>query len=49
MKSNGWVIISAYSTKEAYNEKSCAIYSERTKAFKEGFIGKVDENGTFSE
>jgi hypothetical protein len=49
MKSNGWIIISAYSTKEAYNEKSCAIYSERTKAFKEGFIGKVDENGTFSE
>ena len=49
MKSEGWVIISAYSTNEAYKEKSCATYSERTKAFKEGYLGKVDENGIFSE
>ena len=49
MKSEGWVIISAYSTKDAYKEKSCATYSERTKAFKEGYLGKVDENGIFSE
>lgn len=49
MKSEGWVIISAYSTNEAYKEKSCATYSERTKAFKEGYLGKVDENGLFSE
>lgn len=49
MKSEGWLIISAYSTKEAFNEKSCAPYSERSSAFKEGFIGKVDENGMFSE
>ena len=49
MKSEGWLIISAYSTKEAYKEKSCAVYSMRSKAFKEGYLGKVDENGTFSE
>ena len=49
MKSEGWVIISAYSTNEAYKEKSCATFSARTKAFKEGYLGKVDENGTFSE
>jgi hypothetical protein len=49
MKSEGWVIISAFSTNEAYKEKSCATYSERTKAFKEGYLGKVDENGIFSE
>ena len=49
MKSEGWLIISAYSTKEAYKEKSCAEYSMRSKAFKEGYLGKVDENGIFSE
>jgi hypothetical protein len=49
MKSEGWVIISAFSTNEAYKEKSCATYSKRTKAFKEGYLGKVDENGIFSE
>jgi hypothetical protein len=49
MKSEGWVIISAYSTKEAYKEKSCATYSNRSKAFKEGFLGKVDKNGKFYE
>lgn len=49
MKSEGWVIISAYSTQEAYKEKNCATYSKRSKAFKEGFLGKVDENGKFYE
>jgi hypothetical protein len=49
MKSEGWIIISAYSSQEAYNEKSCAEYSMRSKAFKEGYLGKVDEKGTFSE
>jgi hypothetical protein len=49
MKSEGWLIISAYSTKEAFYEKSCAPYSARSLAFKEGYLGKVDENGTFSE
>jgi hypothetical protein len=49
MKSEGWVIISAYSTNQAYKEKSCATYSERTKAFKEGYLGKIDEFGKFSE
>lgn len=47
MKSEGWIIISAYSTKEAYEEKSCAPYAERSIAFKEGFLGKVDEEGNF--
>lgn len=48
-KSKGWLIISAYSTKEAFKEKSCAPYSERSKAFQDGFLGKVDENGNFYE
>jgi len=49
MKSEGWLIISAFSTKDAYKERSCAPFAERPKAFKEGYIGKVDENGNFSE
>lgn len=49
MKSEGWVIISAYSTKDAYKEKSCASFTNRSKAFKEGFLGKVDENSNFYE
>ena len=49
MKSEGWVIISGYSTQAAFNEKSCAPYATRSKGFKEGYLGKVDENGVFSE
>jgi hypothetical protein len=47
MKSEGWLIISAFSTKEAYRDRSCD--PNRTKAFKDGYLGKVDENGHFSE
>ena len=49
MKAEGWIIISAFSTKDAYQERNCAPYEERYKAFKEGYLGKVDENGVFSE
>ena len=47
MRSQGWVIISAFSTTDAYKQRSCAAYPDRPKAYKEGFIGKVDENGNF--
>lgn len=49
LKKEGWVIVSAYSSSEAYNEKSCASLPMRTKAFKDGYIGKIDENGAFSD
>ena len=49
MRSEGWLIISAFSTKEAYEDRSCAPFPERTEAFNVGYLGKVDENGKFSE
>jgi hypothetical protein len=49
MKSEGWVIISAYSNKDAYKEKSCESYPNRPIAFKVGYLGKIDENGNYSE
>jgi hypothetical protein len=49
MKAKGWYIISAYTTVGAFKEKSCMPYEKRPKAFKEGYIGKVDEFGVFSE
>lgn len=49
MKAKGWHIISAYSSIDAYKESSCEPYEKRTKAYKEGFIGKVDEFGKFNE
>lgn len=49
MKSEGWHIISAYASKEAFNEKSCAVYEQRSPGFKAGYLGKVDEEGKFSE
>lgn len=49
MKAKGWHIISAYSSVNAFKEKSCEPYAKRSKAYKEGFIGTVDEFGKFSE
>ena len=49
MKSERWTMVSAYATKEAYNRKSCAPYSQRQKAYKEGFIGGINELGKFYE
>ncbi len=49
MKAKGWHIISAYTSVDAYKEKNCAPYEKRSKAYKEGYIGKVDELGQFSE
>lgn len=49
MKSERWTMVSAYATKEAYNQKSCAPYSQRQKAYKEGFIGGINEFGKFYE
>lgn len=49
MKAKGWYIISAYTSVDAYKEKSCDPYEKRSKAYKEGYIGKVDEFGQFSE
>ncbi len=49
MKEKGWVIISAYVNKNAYSEKSCAPYSKRSKSFKEGYLGKINGDGEFSD
>lgn len=47
MKKEGWVIISAFSTREAYIERSCDSFPNRTSAFKIGYLGKVDLDGKF--
>ena len=47
MKTEGWVIISAFSTKEAFNQRTCDSFPDRAPAFKAGYIGKIDEDGKF--
>lgn len=47
--SEGWLTVSAFSTKEAHKEKSCAEFNKRSTVFKLGYIGKIDENGQFSD
>ncbi len=47
LHSEGWLTVSAFSTKEAHKEKSCAEFNKRSTAFKLGYIGKIDENGQF--
>jgi hypothetical protein len=47
MKTEGWVIISAFSTKDAFNQRSCDSFPDRAPAFKTGYIGKIDEDGKF--
>lgn len=49
MKKEGWVIISAFSTKEAFKERSCDSFPDRAPAFKAGYLGKIDLNGQFYE
>ncbi len=49
MKKEGWVIISAFSTKEAFKERSCGSFPDRAPAFKAGYLGKIDLNGQFYE
>lgn len=47
MKKEGWVIISAFSTKEAFDQRTCDSFPDRAPAFKAGYIGKIDEDGKF--
>jgi hypothetical protein len=47
MKKEGWVIISAFSTKEAFDQRTCDSFPDRAPAFKTGYIGKIDEDGKF--
>ena len=47
MKTEGWVIISAFSTKDAFNQRTCDSFPDRAPAFKAGYIGKIDEDGKF--
>ena len=47
MKTEGWVIISAFSTKDAFNQRTCDSLPDRAPAFKTGYIGKIDEDGKF--
>lgn len=47
MKKEGWVIISAFSTKEAFDQRTCVSFPNRAPAFKAGYIGKIDEDGKF--
>ena len=47
MKTEGWVIISAFSTKEAFDQRTCDSFPDRAPAFKTGYIGKIDEDGKF--
>ena len=47
MKTEGWVIISAFSSKEAFDQRTCDSFPDRTPAFKVGYIGKIDEDGKF--
>lgn len=47
MKKEGWVIISAFSTKEAFHQRTCDSFPDRAPAFKAGYIGKIDEDGKF--
>ena len=47
MKSEGWVIISAFSSKEAFDQRTCDSFPDRAPAFKTGYIGKIDEDGKF--
>ena len=49
MKKEGWVIISAFSTREAYIERSCDSFPDRSPAFKIGYLGKIDLDGKFYE
>ncbi len=49
MKKEGWVIISAFSTKEVFKERSCDSFPDRAPAFKAGYLGKIDLNGQFYE
>lgn len=49
MKKEGWVIISAFSTKAAFTERSCDSFPDRAPAFKTGYLGKIDINGQFYE
>jgi hypothetical protein len=41
--------ISAFSTKEAFKERSCDSFPDRAPAFKAGYLGKIDLNGQFYE
>jgi hypothetical protein len=47
MKTEGWVIISAFSSKEAFDQRTCDSFPARSPAFKAGYIGKIDEDGKF--
>lgn len=47
MKKEGRVIISAFSTREAFNELSCDSFPVKTPAIKIEYIDKIDLEGKF--
>ena len=48
MKKEGWVIISAFSTREAFDQRTCDSFPDRAPAFKTGYIGKLTKTENFT-